>query len=774
MDHTKELRTVAFCAGYAGLELGLEQAGVSIRTVAFSEIEAYPIANLLAKMEAGSLPPAPIWSNLKTFPMEEFRGRVDLLTGGFPCFPAGSLVLTSEGHKPIEEVRIGDLVLTHTGAWKPVLSTMRKTGASTRRIYGGGQHGIECTTEHPFYTRKRNFQWDNSIRKSVRGFGNPEWTGAESITKDHFICDVIPHNAEYGDPHGEEFWWLVGRYLADGYTSWSGNKGRVIYCIGNGKRVEFEDFVNKSEFTAFPADDNGSCTKYHITRTEFAKFVEQFGKGAGGKFIPGWVFGIDKEKLERLLAGYLSGDGHREKRGWRVVTISERLAYSISMLGSIVFGAIPGVRKQSVNPRKTIAGREVGQHDYFVVDIPDRSKCFFREGLHGWRQIRGNAPFRSGVDVFNIEVADDNSYTVNNIAVHNCQPFSQAGQRNGDEDPRHLFPYFKKFLATVKPKYCFLENVDGIASAKLSGNGWNDPAGTPVLLHVCRELERVGYKVATGCFTAEEVGAPHRRMRWFIYGELAHTASSGSARGSQDVVGEDAELGEPEKRGEENISESVVSGGLAELANARLLGQTECQEQTTRTEQRGEVGKLDNSKFERLQGGQIGGESSENWAQPHDEQPVRQCRTWTSVGLRWPASPGTYQHEWEEPRTIPNTENGRCGGWEDHTDRDDDGGISELSKDERSMVRCEVEGCCGDGQTQDSEVKPELGGAINGTRSGVDATANRVERLKLCGNGVVPQTAARAWITLSYIVDNGLCGTVPIYEEPLSSKFMRY
>ena len=73
-----------------------------------------------------------------------------------------------------------------------------------------------------------------------------------------------------------------------------------------------------------------------------------------------------------------------------------------------------------------------------------------------------------------------------------CQPFSAAGKREGDEDPRHLFPYIKNAIRTIQPQWVFLENVEGIISAKLKGDGWEDTAGTPDLLHVIRELERVG------------------------------------------------------------------------------------------------------------------------------------------------------------------------------------------------------------------------------------------------------------------------------------------
>jgi len=42
---------------------------------------------LVAKMEAGLMDAAPVWTDLKTFPWESFRDRVDILTGGYPCQP---------------------------------------------------------------------------------------------------------------------------------------------------------------------------------------------------------------------------------------------------------------------------------------------------------------------------------------------------------------------------------------------------------------------------------------------------------------------------------------------------------------------------------------------------------------------------------------------------------------------------------------------------------------------------------------------------------------
>ena len=87
VDTTETITHVGLCAGYGGIELGLKRVLPALRSVALCEIEAFAIANLVAKMEAGLMDAAPVWTDLKTFPWESFRDRVDILTGGYPCQP---------------------------------------------------------------------------------------------------------------------------------------------------------------------------------------------------------------------------------------------------------------------------------------------------------------------------------------------------------------------------------------------------------------------------------------------------------------------------------------------------------------------------------------------------------------------------------------------------------------------------------------------------------------------------------------------------------------
>lgn len=78
---------MSLCSGYGGLELGLARALADPLRVVAVEIEAFALANLVAKAEEGKLAVEALWPDLRTFPAERFRGCFDFVLAGFPCQP---------------------------------------------------------------------------------------------------------------------------------------------------------------------------------------------------------------------------------------------------------------------------------------------------------------------------------------------------------------------------------------------------------------------------------------------------------------------------------------------------------------------------------------------------------------------------------------------------------------------------------------------------------------------------------------------------------------
>ena len=55
------------------------------RTVCAVEFDKYARSVLMARQNDGSLEPFPIWDDVRTFDGRPWRGRVDVVSGGFPC-----------------------------------------------------------------------------------------------------------------------------------------------------------------------------------------------------------------------------------------------------------------------------------------------------------------------------------------------------------------------------------------------------------------------------------------------------------------------------------------------------------------------------------------------------------------------------------------------------------------------------------------------------------------------------------------------------------------
>lgn len=165
--------------------------------------------------------------------------RLDILDGSPPCFTEGTLVMTNDGLKPIEKVKINDQVLTHENRFMPVVEVMQKQVNSLYKLKIQGSLPLEVTGEHPFYIRRMN----RRNKKGIRSFGLPEWKSVKdlniirnpsnAILEQDYIGVAINQESRLPDWEGEivggklvntlnfdslDFWYLIGRWIGDGWT----------------------------------------------------------------------------------------------------------------------------------------------------------------------------------------------------------------------------------------------------------------------------------------------------------------------------------------------------------------------------------------------------------------------------------------------------------------------------------------------------------------------------------------------------------------------------
>ena len=313
------------------------------------------------------------------------------------------------------------------------------------------------------------------------------------------------------------------------------------------------------------------------------------------------------------------------------------------------------------------------------------------------------APIWTDIKTFNGRPFRDRIHLI--TGGYPCQPFSVAGKRQGESDPRHLWPYIEQQIRTIRPLFCFFENVGGHLTI-----GFSD---------VYRSLRNLGYSVEAGLFTAAECGAPHKRERLYILAYAGHSTRC-------------PEFGQQQKECTEKLC------GSNKLADTNRNGQFNKQRAGR---------KLPNSQLRK--------------------------------SCLWPSRPGQPQYEWEEPRVVADT---RC---------DESGGRAGLRQAEKIAGRTPGEnkegGCRGKGkagigteresgdeseQAENGQTQSRLGGATDGSAYPLDIAKGirggylvkpggeighnlvleakqRTDRLRLLGNGVVPECAAKAFEYLS-------------------------
>ena len=459
----------------------------------------------------------------------------DLFTMSSPCFVKGTLVLADEGYKEIQDIKIGDKVLTHNNKYQAVEKVGHKLSDDIYRIKSMVSPETICSGNHPFYARR--FRRINRIidgkTKSIRQFSNPEWIEARNLNKNYYLGYAINtearlplwngvinnmwgHNkrenvisAMLGKP---QFWYLMGRYVGDGWKKTSRSGNSIVICCGGRHEDNLINAISELGFN-YTKTNERTVRKYTISRNELYKFVDRYGYYAYGKHIDGSTLDLPAELLKHFLDGILESDGCYTQNTYKVTSVSKELIYGIAAIVAKVHKVHPRIYYFERNPKCVIEGREVNQRSSWTVcwhtDKRKQDHAFYEEGTI-WFPIKEIEKLNTRETVYNIQVADDHSYTANGAIVHNCQDFSLSGKMRGGEEGSgtrsSLLWECTKAIEIKRPRFILFENVKGLVTKKFIDGFRKWQA----------RLDSLGYSNFAQILNAKDYGVPQNRERIFM------------------------------------------------------------------------------------------------------------------------------------------------------------------------------------------------------------------------------------------------------------------
>jgi hypothetical protein len=371
--------------------------------------------------------------------MREAPPLWDLVIAFPPCFTAGTPVITARGVLPIENVGVGDKVLTHKGRWRLVTARMSREAP----VITDGQ--ITATPDHPFWARKKLRTRYGLTRPTGGGaalpfeLAAPDWLSAAE-TKDTYLgipasAKELPVPGLTGIVKTSAFWYMVGRWLGDGWTRIDGSKHYdTVICCARDEAPELAEHLIETGL-CWNSSQERTVTRFTLSNKYLCRWLEDsFGKYAKGKTLPGWLFGAPEGVRESVLRGYLDADGSRSRTGSpglvsHASTVSRDLAVGIRVLATTLGYTTTLTKNHRAGPA-LIEHRIVKQYDSWSVIVRKDDGRFTRaDDVHRW--VKQRRPWQdAGIQtVYDITVDEDHSFTAHGFAVHNCTHLSLAGAR---------------------------------------------------------------------------------------------------------------------------------------------------------------------------------------------------------------------------------------------------------------------------------------------------------------------------------------------------------
>lgn len=246
------------------------------------------------------------------------------------CLVAGTEVLTVKGIKYIEDISIGDEVVTREGP-KPVLKTFIRKEQPTLEIkWKGGS--IQGTLDHKLLVLSK---------------GSFKWIPLRNVKSGDLL--VMPKSSlDYIKSSNSEakrnLAYLAGHYAGNGWTDTESNLNKISFCSTNQKNIEFvSSLLDKLGLTSnkiYKHTKNRNIPIFVLTLgvedssslRDLWKVSHILGEHTSEhKRIPNWCLKYSDTIVE-ALAGLFDTDGHVGKHKLNYTTTSSKLAQQVSLM----------------------------------------------------------------------------------------------------------------------------------------------------------------------------------------------------------------------------------------------------------------------------------------------------------------------------------------------------------------------------------------------------------------------------------------------------------
>lgn len=339
-----------------------------------------------------------------------------------PCFIAGTPVSTPYGYSNIEDLDVGDIVLSDKGIPRPINQkwVTQYEGEIIGFVLAYQSDIIQCTPNHPFLIKGKGYIEAKDINISdMFGIVRPKFDQGPYVNN-WVVKNSYQQDIHHSEELTKEDYYFLGYYLGNGWTSQ--NQPRASIAIPNSK-VDWllPKLRNTLKLTLKPGNSLNVQT-YSTKSQKWWEVLKQFGHMAAGKQIPNWVMNSPKKYVEEFIAGYKEADGFTSKNGkWiSYTTVSRSLAYGLQRLYSGL-GVHAAVYKQKRKPTTVIEGRVVNQQNTYMINIRSRTihEVIFDDD-YMWVPIKAIGKKTDSCLVYNYDVGVDHTYIVQNYATHNC------------------------------------------------------------------------------------------------------------------------------------------------------------------------------------------------------------------------------------------------------------------------------------------------------------------------------------------------------------------